>query len=135
MTAREFLNKNINPGDKVILNDNITCYFGGYRAYSGPVTKLEHCTYPVFYAVGKNGQMIKRSPFTNNGPALGYFEIKSIRKAKYPKFRVTLFNMASPSETRDEELEADSADAAEQMLHDKHWGDGWGVLSSVQLKD
>ena len=135
MTAKEFLNKNINIGDKVILNDNITCYFGGFRAYPGPIAKLEDCAHPVFYAVGKNGRMVKRSPFNDNGTTISFGVIRSIRKAKYPKFKVTLFNMASPSETRDEELEADSADAAEQMLHDKHWGDGWGVLSSVELKN
>lgn len=50
-------------------------------------------------------------------------------------FIVTLFNRWNPKETIEDEYEAETQDEAEEMAHDDHWPDGWGVLDSYEYKE
>lgn len=137
MTAKEFINKGLKAGDKVILNDKLTCFFGGYKTFEGVNRDLEFGTiFPVFYAVGKNGQMVRRSPFKYGGTYIGLSDVQSIRKAKNPTFEVTLYNRYTPTERRTETVTGvNTAEEAEKMMQEKWFGDGWGVLSCKEIKD
>ena len=53
------------------------------------------------------------------------------------KFKVTLFILGLPcsaGNTRTVEIEANTQDEAENKAHDKYIADGWGVLSSCEVK-
>lgn len=66
MNATDFINKNLNCGDKVRLTlgynapgESYEGFFGGYKTFEGVNPDLT--VYPVFYRAGKNGQMVQRS--------------------------------------------------------------------------
>ena len=50
-------------------------------------------------------------------------------------FIVTLFNRWNPKETREEDIEARTAEEAEQYFHDRYFDEGWGVLDSYEYKE
>lgn len=135
MTAKEFLSRNLRSGDLVVLNGKKTCFFGGYKTFEGTQPDLDYSIYPVFYAVGKKGQMVRRSAFPGRQPYMGLSDVKSIRKAHYPTFEVTIYNRFAPDEKRRETIQADSPEEAEQFFHDRWFPEGWSVLGSKKLKD
>lgn len=129
MKAKEFVNKNIKFGDKVritlVTGKTVDCFFGGYKTYGNVEPSLDYLL-PTFYAIGKNGDMAKRSPF---GPAtcprLPFSSIKDIEnlietgtsyqsKDGKPskKFEVTLYyhtNVTVEVEAEDEKSARDAA--------------------------
>ena len=48
-------------------------------------------------------------------------------------WNVILFNRYSPEETRVETVSAQTADDAEEMMHDEYFGIGWGVADSFPV--
>ena len=68
MNAQTFINKNLHFGDKVRLTmygikEPIICFFGGYKTFGNIETNLDYGIFPVFYRVGKNGRLLRRSVF------------------------------------------------------------------------
>jgi len=83
MTTQQFLNKKLKVGDKVVLglkSCKTTCFFGGYKTFNGVNEDLDLAILPVFYAIGKNGQMIKRRPSGDFTTTHFFHEIMSVRK-------------------------------------------------------
>lgn len=135
MTAKEFLSRNFRSGDLVVLNEKTTCFFGGFKTFEGTQPDLDYSIFPVFYAIGKKGQMVRRSAFPGRFPYMGLSDVKSITKAHYPTFEVTIFNRYAPDEKRTQTLQANSPDEAEQIIHDRWFPEGWGVLGSKKIKN
>jgi len=135
MTAKEFLSRNLRRGDLIVLNGEKTCFFGGFKTFEGTQPDLNYSVFPVFYAIGKKGQMIRRSAFPGRLPYIGLSDVKSIRKAHYPTFEVTIYNRFNPNEKRKETIQADSPNEAEQYFIDRWFAEGWDVLSSKKIKD
>ena len=135
MTAKEFLSRNLRSGDLIVLNEKTTCFFGGFKTFEGTQPDLDYSVFPVFYAVGKKGQMVCRSAFPGRLPYMGLSDVKSITKAHYPTFEVTIYNRSNPNEKRKESIQANSPDEAEQYFHDRWFPEGWGVLGSKKIKD
>lgn len=82
MKAKEFVNKNIKFGDKVritlMTGKTVDCFFGGYKTYGNVEPSLDYLL-PTFYAIGKSGDMAKRSPFgPTTCPRVPFSSIKDI---------------------------------------------------------
>lgn len=135
MTAKEFLSRNLRSGDLVVLNGKKTCFFGGFKTFEGTQPDLDYSIFPVFYAIGKKGQMVRRSAFPGRLPYMGLSDVKFICKAHYPTFEVTMYNRFAPDEKRTEVLQANSPDEAEEIINDRWFPKGWGVLGSKKIKD
>lgn len=135
MTAKEFLKTGIRHGDLVVLNEKTTCFFGGYKTFEGTQPDLDFSIFPVFYAIGKKGQMVRRSAFPGRLPYIGFSDVKSICKAHYPTFEVTMYNRYATDEKVTEVVQANSPDEAERIIHDRWFPEGWGVLGSKKIKD
>lgn len=98
MEALTFFNKNLRAGDKIRLtmkriDRTFVGFFGGYQMYEGIQPDLNYGIYPVFYRIGKNGRMLRRSIFGD-----GYFtsvciyDIEDVEKASEPYRHVGYFN-------------------------------------------
>ena len=82
MKAKQFINKGIKFGDKVRITfmsgETLDCFFGGYKTYGNVEPSLDYLL-PTFYAIGKNGDMAKRSPFgPATSPRMPFSSIKDI---------------------------------------------------------
>lgn len=83
MNAKEFINLDLQPGDRVRVTlgeAKHEGFFGGYKAFEGTHSYLEYGLYPVFYAIGKNDQMVQRSMVPGRTPYWGFSSITSIEK-------------------------------------------------------
>lgn len=84
MDALEFINKDLKIGDKVVVTiggyKNLSGYFGGYKTFDSSNNPLNYALYPVFYAAGKDGQMVKRSLIPGRLPWWGFSDIVSVEK-------------------------------------------------------
>ena len=138
MTAKEFLKKNLTPGDKVVLrlkDCTPVCFFGGYKTFNGVNENLEYAILPVFYAVGENGQMIKRRPAGDFTTTHFFHEIISVRKCRPLRFRVTMCMRGNPEETFSKDIRANSASDAEFYMHQAFSHEGWVIVKSKKLKE
>lgn len=82
MKAKQFINKGIKFGDKVRITfssgKTLDCFFGGYKTFGLVEPSLDYLL-PTFYAIGKNGDMVKRSPFgPTTSPRMPFSSIKDI---------------------------------------------------------
>lgn len=149
MTPKEFINKDIQCGDKVRLTlasgKVVVCFFGGYHSYEGVQPSLGYID-PVFYAVGKKGHMVKRSPFgPDTWTHISFRSLKDIEKysdAKMPakeadpskrKYEVTLYfhtNVTVEVEADDETKAVDAA--RNESCRDEY---AEAILSGLQEDD
>lgn len=138
MTIQQFLNKRLKAGDKVVLSlkdCKTTCFFGGYKTFNGVNDDLDFALLPVFYAVGKNGQMIKRRPSGDFTTTHFFHEILAVRKCRPQRFRVTMCMRGNPEKKFSKVIRAGSASDAEFYMHQAYAIEGWVVAGSKQLKD
>lgn len=88
MDALEFINLNLKYGQRVQVTlgeRTYKGYFGGYKCFEGSHSCLEYALYPIFYAIGKKGQMVTRSMVPERTPYWGLSTIKEVKaiKAQY----------------------------------------------------
>ena len=79
MTAKEFLALDLKYGDRVRVTLGTTeheGFFGGYKAFEGSHSCLEYALNPIFYDIGKNEQMVRRSMV----PGISYWGFSTISK-------------------------------------------------------
>ena len=98
MEPREFINKDLNEGDKVRLTlENgqvLEGYFGGYKCYDGNCGWLGYKVFPIFYRAGKKGQCIRRSILENRSPHIGFLSIKDVERIVVPYRHIGYYNNA-----------------------------------------
>ena len=96
MEPREFLNKDINDGDKVKLTLHggkvLEGYFGGYKCFEGTHGYLEYGVFPVFYRPGKKGQYVKRSLFPDRTPYIAFRDIVDVERIMIPYRHIGYYN-------------------------------------------
>ncbi len=83
MTAKEFLALDLKYGDRVRVTLGTAeheGFFGGYKAFEGSHSCLEYALYPIFYAIGKNEQIVQRSMVPGRTPYWGFCTISKIEK-------------------------------------------------------
>lgn len=85
MEATEFIRKEFKVGDPVTVtlvfgNRKVNCFFGGYQTFRKEVNpRIDYAVYPVFYAAGKKGQMVKRAAPEIGTTTPGWSSIKSVK--------------------------------------------------------
>ena len=138
MTIQQFLNKKLKAGDKVLLRTkdcNTICFFGGYKTFNGINEDLDFALLPVFYAIGKNGKMVKRKPSGDFTTTHFFHEILAVRKCRPLRFRVTMCMRGNPEEKFSKVIRADSASDAEFYMHQAYAIEGWVVAGSKKLNE
>lgn len=81
MKASEFINLNLKYGQRVrvtFICGTFEGFFGGYKTFDGNNMSLKFALNPIFYAIGRKGQMIKRSMVPNHTPYWGFSQILRI---------------------------------------------------------
>lgn len=138
MTTQQFLNKKLKAGDKIVLctkDCKTTCFFGGYKTFNGVNEDLDFALLPVFYAVGKNGEMVRRRPSGDFTTTHFFHEILWVRKCRPLRFRVTMCMRGNPEEKFSKVIKAASASDAEFYMHQAYFHEGWTVVGSKKLNE
>ena len=95
MTFDEFYSLGLESGDKVrvkIGSKRYVGYFGGYKMFDGIGDLDNHSLFPVFYAAGKDGQMVRRSLVPDRSTWWGLSDIASCEKITVPYRHVGYYN-------------------------------------------
>ena len=96
MEPKDFINKDLNDGDKVklTLKDGrvLEGYFGGYKCYKGNCSWLGYNVFPVFYRVGKKGECVKRALLEDSSPAVSFLSIDDVERITVPYRHVGYYN-------------------------------------------
>ena len=95
MTFEDFYSLGLKSGDKVrvtIGRKTYEGYFGGYKMFDSIGDLDNHSLFPVFYAAGKGGQMVRRSLVAGCGTWWGLSEIADCEKVTVPYRHIGYYN-------------------------------------------